>query len=823
MQPRPARHIVFVVGTLLAWATACDLSFDLPVPVGKTAAGVGGAGGQGGGEAACPALQARCDGACLDLRFDPSHCGACGNACDADEVCSEGKCALKCAGGTTKCEVDGKNRCVDTALDASHCGGCGDACTGDEVCSIGKCDDDCNGGTALCEVGGKPGCFDLKKDEAHCGACDSTCGADETCVGGACKVVCVAGSTVCAVAKELGGAGGAGGGAPPGLVDTCVDLQNDPKHCGGCGNACAQGKVCQQGACLVDCLGGSTKCDVGGVDLCIDVQNDPSHCGGCGNACAQGKVCQQGACVVDCLGGSTKCDVGGVDVCVDTTTDVAHCGGCNTECAAANASNFCSSGSCDYKCDAGYDDCNVDATDGCEVDLQTDSSNCGSCGNACPGGAACIDGECSTAFYFWGDFATDTVQQFALLTFPGASVDAPPSSLFGLTAIDETYAIEESPDGSKVAIALRGDGAPPVVIVIDDQGFDVVADFTGQANAAGTTELQNLRWSPDGNWLSFVVDSEANNQKLLYAAPADGSATAPKKLSPTGSTAQMVEPDAVAWIDNARIAFVGDLITDNIGNLFLVDATAATPSPAPVFDQTPLTTTQDVRGPVALGGDGKIYFLSAHVSSSSPQVYRCDLDGTNVSTVAEALVGGGARPILKFKLSPDGGSIAVTSDELGDGVAQVYVAKLGDAAPVKRTVFQKPATGTTFGVLTGTQTFEWSPDGSRIALVGDWVVDPMVDVDNDYALFLVPTSGDPGATRIFKVPAPAMNYDVDGVVWSHDGTRLLVKADIVVNNDTELYSTTDLTTADQDPVAARVVDVPAGGDVTGMSSSRSLQ
>jgi hypothetical protein len=56
---------------------------------------------------------------------------------------------------------------------------------------------------------------------------------------------------------------------PPGLVKcngVCIDLSNNPIHCGSCNNACPFGQFC--------CEGG-----------CTDIKSDPNNCGGCGNVC----------------------------------------------------------------------------------------------------------------------------------------------------------------------------------------------------------------------------------------------------------------------------------------------------------------------------------------------------------------------------------------------------------------------------------------------------------------------------------------------------------------------------------------------------------
>lgn len=83
--------------------------------------------------------------------------------------------------------------------------------------------------------------------------------------------------------------------------------------------------------------------------------------------------------------------------CGDTTSNPANCGSCGNQCAApSHARATCASSRCGFACDAGYGDCDHNAANGCEVNLNTDRANCNTCGHACSGTLACVAGSCAS-------------------------------------------------------------------------------------------------------------------------------------------------------------------------------------------------------------------------------------------------------------------------------------------------------------------------------------------------------------------------------------------------------------------------------------------
>lgn len=85
-----------------------------------------------------------CGNACVDTSSDARFCGDCNNACTpgADEYCADGECSQ------TPCEDQGAEACGDNTscvaqerLESSplHCGECDNACDADELCTDGSC------------------------------------------------------------------------------------------------------------------------------------------------------------------------------------------------------------------------------------------------------------------------------------------------------------------------------------------------------------------------------------------------------------------------------------------------------------------------------------------------------------------------------------------------------------------------------------------------------------------------------------------------------------------------------------------------------------
>jgi hypothetical protein len=122
--------------------------------------------------------------------------------------------------------------------------------------------------------------------------------------------------------------------------------------------------------------------------------DDPAYgcgtCTPCPNVTGGTAVCENGKC-------GTKCASAGSHVCQSACVpeNVNSCGApCRACPSAPNASPDCKAGACTFTCAAGYLDCDKRANNGCEVDGQNDTENCGACGNRCFFNDECVFGMC---------------------------------------------------------------------------------------------------------------------------------------------------------------------------------------------------------------------------------------------------------------------------------------------------------------------------------------------------------------------------------------------------------------------------------------------
>lgn len=329
--------------------------------------------------------------------------GAIGNECFINsKACPNDKGELVCTPTN-----DPSKGCNTSSCEACDLPNATASCD-DNGCRIDQCDD----GWKDCDTNPATGCEkNFNFDPTNCGTCGNNCyttkGPNFTCDMGQCVVTdCVPPTTADCDGDKTNGC----------EVDTLTDVDN----CGFCTNKCnlananpscvakSQGAV-QVGACAIDsCTGSYADCDKLPENGCeINTATDPNNCGTCSKTCSSVNGvagCLFGNCAIACLPGFGDCNNDASDGCErNLNTDPNHCGGCGKKCNPQNVTAAkCSNGGCDYvACLPGFGDCDGNKANGCETNTNQNINHCGTCGKKCTaasgGTAVCSTGSCGTS------------------------------------------------------------------------------------------------------------------------------------------------------------------------------------------------------------------------------------------------------------------------------------------------------------------------------------------------------------------------------------------------------------------------------------------
>jgi hypothetical protein len=292
-------------------------------------------------------------------------------------------------------------------------------------------------------------------------------------------------------------------------------------------------------------------------DGCEQSLATPASCGECHVACEIDSAlasCESGECLlVECDNDWDDCDEDGLS-CETALNTVQNCGSCGTACEPPNAEGRCGGPpgirSCLLDgCDEGFDDCDEQVENGCEIDIASDAHHCGACDIDCVtkpnlDSASCNDGTCVLDCY--SDFVDcdadpnngcerDMLLQVCAECLPAASnvVDAQnytypravDFSCGGVHTFDSSAGTwdtaccgdgDDCPDVSGPVAQLNGSGPP--IVILRASSFVVPASATLRLIGEHPVVISVL-----GNaTVAGVIDASAN----LHVRGAGGSAAA---------------------------------------------------------------------------------------------------------------------------------------------------------------------------------------------------------------------------------------------------------------------------------------------------------
>ncbi len=331
-----------------------------------------------------------------------------GDICPTNNICVGGKCIERPCQKKEDCppeKVCKENKCQSCTevVDDSLCGS-GKICI-NGACIDGDChqNTDCSGG--IC-VSNKccTGCCAKKKDcpaELVCKkGLNEQIGNCESCTDIIDDLLCGFGY-ICEGNKCIKGECHPSIGCLPGKICVNYNCCNPGPTCCNKDGDCKSNMTCTQNH-TCDCKPLFGDCNNKYDDGCEkDLSSDINNCGVCNQKCVFPNAdpqCVNGKCLIkNCKPNFKDCNQKPEDGCeIDISKDILNCGDCNSPCSADNATVKCEQSKCVISaCNLGFADCDGNYNNGCEINTNTDSKNCGDCGNKCKPNEICKNGQCN--------------------------------------------------------------------------------------------------------------------------------------------------------------------------------------------------------------------------------------------------------------------------------------------------------------------------------------------------------------------------------------------------------------------------------------------
>lgn len=283
-----------------------------------------------------------------------------------------------------------------------------------------------------------------------------------------------------------------------------------------------------------------------------------------------------------------------------------------------------------------------------------------------------------------------------------------------------------APTGNKAAYSAQQSGGVSTVWVVDLDGPMATVAPVLPAFQTGNRQAV-VHWSPTGNHLAYRVDALVAGRSDLYVTDVSNPAapTAPIVVNPTPGASQDVL-NAIAWSpDGTKLAFVGDLVTDNVLELFV--ATIHTSSVSVRAVSGNLSSTQDVLATTPVWGPNSRYLhFGATIRPPRREMYFVD---TNAAVPAPAPIASTAASFTTVLgapvVSPDGNRMVYIADQDQTNSFDMYAVNLGNPNGATRLTMVPPnrrVVGAKFGpqsnrVLFATNT---SPTSQGEMFIIDW-------------------------------------------------------------------------------------------------------
>ncbi len=339
-----------------------------------------------------------------------------------------------------------------------------------------------------------------------------------------------------------------------------------------------------------------------------------------------------------------------------------------------------------------------------------------------------------------------------------------------------------APDGSRIAYLADVNTAGLFeVLTSTPNGSDIK-----QLNATLTAgqEITDHAWDPGSSRIAYRANQGTNAEYDLYVAAADTANSGTGVADTSGSTTADVQAGTVSWApDGSRLAFIADLVSDGINELFTV---LPDNSAAPLRINANITGQKDVIGTPSWAPDSsRIAYVSDINSQGTFELFTSQPTvantGTKVSGTLTATTDVETEPgdnLAAPAWSPDSTSLIYVADQDNAGKKEVYVGAADGSGNTK----VSGATMLGNASISGDGE-SWAPDGSQILYRADQ------DVLGTVSLWTSTPSG--GSNTKLTEPTPADTTPLSGSdKWSPDSSYVAYAADQDTSGVIELFIAT---------------------------------
>ena len=377
----------------------------------------------------------------------------------------------------------------------------------------------------------------------------------------------------------------------------------------------------------------------------------------------------------------------------------------------------------------------------------------------------------------------------------------------------DVYSFTWSPDKTRLAFAANaGSTIGGDLYVSDLEGPPILV--SGPKVPGGSVAF--FQWSPDSSLLAYRADQETDGVLEVFVVPAVGGVTSRRSAVLVAGRAF----PGFAWSpDSTMLAYVVDQDVAGDRELYVVSALAG---PA-VKVSPPMIAGGDVWGFVWVPGTASLVYLADAEVDGRNELYVVPAAGGASVKISDEL--SGPFHVSEWFISPDGASVAfldsaglftvpslggtpaqipvawptafswspngtrlcITAPSDTAGIDELYVVPAAGGQPVKVSGPMVP--GGKVITYSKLQDPEWSPDGTRIAYAADQEIDEVPE------MFVAMADGS-GAMRVSLPMVAGGGVRMDSGIhagerafaWSPDGTRLLYRADMLVDGRYELFT-----------------------------------